>query len=182
MAESRVEQWFGPQFSELHPLLQHLHLHGGELMGLVDVDIPSGIAGVFGRRLAKKLGVPPYGGQYPFRVAISHQADGMHWDRCFGDASFMRSLFQPIGTWPDGYWLEETGPLQMRLAVDVKEGGWHWRCLDMRLMGWRMPLWLFPNSRAFKTVEEGRYKFFVAFSLPGFGVVLSYSGCLSPAH
>ena len=122
MSESRVEQWFGSRFSELHPLLQHLHLHGGELIGLVDVDIPSGIAGVFGRRLAKKLGVPPYGGQYPFRVAISHQADGMYWDRCFGDASFMRSLFQPVGAWPDGYWLEETGPLQMRLTVDVKEG------------------------------------------------------------
>jgi len=49
----------------------------------------------------------------------------------------------------------------------------------MRLLGLRLPLWLFPNSQAYKTIENGRYKFYVGFSLPGIGTFLSYSGSLS---
>ncbi len=159
-------------------MLQQVHLHGGELSGVVDVSIPKGIAGVFGRRIAKKLGIPG-GGQHSLQVSISHRADGMHWDRCFDNSSDMRSLFRPVGRLPEGYWIEETGPLQMRLTVDVKDGGWHWRCLEMRLFGLRLPLWLFPNSKAFKTIEQGRYKFYVGFSIPWLGTVLSYGGTLS---
>ena len=180
MTGSRVQEWFGPQFGELHPLLQHLHLQGGQLAGVVEIYIPPGVAGCFGRHLARKLGVPVDGGQHQLQVNISHQVDGMHWDRCFDNTSFMRSLFYPVGALPDGYWIEDTGPLQMRLSVDVKDGGWHWRCLEMRLFGWRLPLWLFPNSSAFKTIKQGQYKFHVGFSLPYFGTVLSYSGALSP--
>ena len=174
-----VKNWFGPKFDELHPLLQQVHLHGGQLSGVVDIFIPRGIAGVLGGRIAKKLGVPVDGGQHSLRVSISHQADGMHWDRCFDNSRDMHSLFRPVGCLPDGYWIEQTGPLQMRLTVDIQDGGWHWRCLEMRLFGRRLPLWLFPNSKAFKPIEQGRYKFYVAFSLPWFGTVLSYSGLLS---
>lgn len=180
MAQSRVQEWFGPRFSALHPLLQQLHLQGGRLTGDVDVDIPRGFAGFVGRRLARKLGVPTRSGPHALCVSISHQADGMHWDRCFDGIHNMRSLFRPIGTLPAGYWVEDTGPLQMRLTVDVQDGGWYWRCLEMRWLGCRLPLWLFPNSRAFKTVENGRYVFYVGFSLPWLGKVLSYSGTLEP--
>lgn len=68
----------------------------------------------------------------------------------------------------------------MRLTVDVKEGGWYWRCLQMRLFGIRLPLWLFPNSQAFKRIEDGRYRFYVGFTLPWLGTILSYSGALHP--
>jgi hypothetical protein len=144
MTNPQVQRWFGSKFDELHPMLQHLHLQGGQLAGVVD-----------------------------------HHADGMHWDRCFDGTRYFRSLFCPIGTWQNGYWLEDTGPLQMRLTVDIKEGGWYWRCLEMRVFGWRLPLWLFPNSKAFKTVEDDRYRFYVGFSLPYLGTILSYNGSLS---
>ena len=91
----------------------------------------------------------------------------------------MRSIFQPVGTRIDGHWLEETGALEMRLTVDIKDGGWYWRCLSMRVHGFPLPLWLFPNSQAFKTIEDGRYKFYVGFSLPFMGTFLAYSGSLS---
>lgn len=180
MSESRVQEWFGAKFAELHPQLQQLHLQGGTLKGDVDIHIPEGLAGMVGRRLARRLGVPEAAGLHRFFVTISHQADGMHWDRRFDESSFMRSLFRPVGTWQDGYWVEETGPLKMRLTVDIKEGGWHWRCLEMRLFSIRLPLWLFPNSEAFKRIEHGRYRFHVGFSLPWFGTILSYSGSLHP--
>jgi hypothetical protein len=38
--------------------------------------------------------------------------------------------------------IEDTGPLKMRLTVDVENGGWYWRCLEMRLFGLRFPLWM----------------------------------------
>jgi Domain of unknown function (DUF4166) len=180
MSNSRVPQWFGPKFSELHPLLQQVHLHGAELTGVVDIHIPNnGIAGAIGRRLAKKLGLPTTAGQHRLRVSISHCAGAMHWDRCFDDRNNMRSIFRPIGTWSDGYFLEDTGPLKMRLTVDIKDGGWYWRCLEIRLFGVRLPLWLFPNSKAFKTIEDGRYRFYVGFAIPLIGVCLAYGGLLS---
>jgi len=179
MADSKVQRWFGPKFTELHPLLQRVHLEGAQLVGIVDIHFADGISGAFGRRLAKKLGIPVKGGQHQLKVDIAHRDDGMHWDRCFDDADYMRSVFRPIGTWADGYWIEDTGPLKMRLTVDVENGGWYWRCLEMRLFGLRIPLWMFPNSKAYKTIENGLYKFYVGFSLPGIGTFLSYSGSLS---
>jgi hypothetical protein len=179
MSNSNVQQWFGPKFSELHPLLQKVHLHGAQLGGVVDIHIPKGIAGAIGRRLATKLGVPVVGGQHQLTVTISHRADGMHWDRCFDGANYMRSIFRPVGTWPEGYWLEDTGPLKMRLTVDIKEGGWYWKCVEIRIFGLLLPLWLFPNSKAFKAIEDDRYKFYVGFSLPLIGTFLAYSGSLS---
>ena len=178
MADAQVKDWFGAQFGELHPLLQRIHLHGGQLTGPVDIVIPGGIAGIFGRRLAKKLGVPADGLPHQLQVEISHHPDGLHWDRCFDGASYMRSVFRPVGTSASGYWVEDTGPLKMYLTVDVRDGGWHWRCLAMRVFGLRLPLWLFPNSIAFKAVEAGRYRFYVGFSLPWLGTVLSYGGLL----
>jgi hypothetical protein len=179
MADAQVKDWFGAKFDELHPLLQQMHLHGGQLAGAVDIVIPNGIAGVLGKRLANKLCVPADGLPHQLRVDISHHPDGLHWDRCFDGTSYMRSVFRPIGTWPGGHWVEDTGPLKMYLTVDVRDGGWNWRCLAMRVLGLRLPLWLFPNSIAFKTVEAGRYRFYVGFSLPLLGTVLSYGGLLS---
>jgi hypothetical protein len=49
---SLVADWFGDDFVQLHPLLQQLHRHGGRLSGQVMIDIPSDVAGLFGRRLA----------------------------------------------------------------------------------------------------------------------------------
>jgi Domain of unknown function (DUF4166) len=144
----------------------------------VDIHIPNGLAGILGRRFAKKLGIPVAGIQHHLQVEISHHTDGLHWDRCFDDAIYVRSIFRPVGAWPHGYWIEDTGPLQLQLTVDVREGGWHWRCIQLRAFGWRFPLWLFPHSHAFKTIEAGRYKFFVGFSLPWLGTILSYSGLL----
>ncbi len=181
MGSTMVADWFGSTFDQLHPMLQQLHRHGGQLAGQVEVRIPSGLAGMLGLRLARKIGVPHAGLVHTLVVSISHQADGLHWDRCFDNQTTMHSVFKPVGTQQQrGYWIESTGPLKLFLTVDIRDGGWHWRCLKMKL-GWlRLPQWLFPNSTAFKTIESGRYRFFVGFSLPFFGTILSYGGLLNP--
>ena len=173
-----VTAWFGAGFAQLHPLLQALHRGEAQLSGTVSLQFGAGLAGVLGRRLAQRLGLPTEAGTHALRVDIGHDADTLWWNRCFDARQRVCSRFRPHGQWPDGYWIESTGPLELRLAVDVIDGGWYWRVIAMRLRGVRVPLWLMPRSRAFKRVEDGRYRFFVGFALPLFGEVVAYSGLL----
>lgn len=176
--ENAVTHWFGPRFGALHPLLQAMHQHGGTLRGEVAVEKGRGLAAWIGARLLLRLGLPPGLARTPFAVRISHADGVLHWDRRFGDEHWVCSRFQPFGTWPDGYWIEHTGPVRLRLTVDVIEGGWYWRCLGVHLHGVPLPLWLFPRTTAYKRIEEGRYRFCVRFDLPLLGRVLEYSGAL----
>lgn len=172
-----VKNWLGEEFYHLHPTLQSLHLTGGKLNGNVQVVFGKGIAGYLAQRLADKLNIPNEG-QHTFAVNISHSHEGLHWDRCFKQQQTMRSVFKPIGNIQEGYWVEKTGPIYMHLTVDVKQGAWHWRCLKFKFGKLRLPLFLFPKSKAYKTIEKGKYRFYVGFSLPILGTFLSYSGLL----
>ena len=173
-----VVNWFAEKFSELHPLLQDLHRTGGQLHGTVQIEIPKGVSGFFGHRLAKKLGVPTTNFSPKFDVSISHADGFLHWHRTFDSNVQMRSIFKPVGNIDAGYWLENTGPLELKLTVDILDRGWYWRCLSMRLWKIPLPLWLFPHSKAYKKIEGDKYRFYVGFSLLGLGTILSYSGLL----
>ena len=179
MNNSLVSKWFGDSFAELHPLLQKLHNEGGSLSGAVDIKVGAGIAGFIGKRLAKKFGVPIEAGEHKLRVDISHQEDGMHWDRCFDESKIMKSLFVPVGNKDNGYWLEKTGSIHLYLSVDIKESAWYWHSLKTKIKGIRIPAFLLPKTTAYKRIENGSYRFYVGFSLPFVGTVLSYSGLLN---
>ncbi|HEY0662092.1 MAG TPA: DUF4166 domain-containing protein [Lysobacter sp.] len=178
-SENAATRWFGPAFVRLHPLLQALHREGGRLQGEVDVSTGRGIAGLLGRRLARKLGIPVDRPRRGFEVQIHHDNDVMSWHRRFDDGSVMTSIFRPVGHYPDGHWLETTGPVQLKLAADVIDGGWRWRLLGVAVRGLPLPLALFPRTDAFKRVDgDGRYRFGVAFALSPFGTLLRYEGAL----
>ena len=181
MSSSLVADWFGDDFAQLHPLLQQLHRHGGRLTGPVRIDIPSGVAGLMGRRLAARLGMPVQAGVHDLDVLIGHTHDTLRWERRFDCEARVLSLFKPVGTRSGGHWLEETGPLKMALTVDIEDGGWHWRCLSVRFMNLPLPARLFPRSKAFKTIVGDKYRFHVGFAVPFLGTVLSYRGDLSLA-
>ncbi len=104
----------------------------------------------------------------------------MIWQRKFDDKDEMVSVFTPSGTWEDGYWSEKTGKIELRLTVDIKDAGWFWRCVGVRISGIPVPLWLFPETSAYKLVKDGVYKFFVGFRMPLIGFLLSYQGRLIP--
>lgn len=170
MNETSVTRWFGAGFERLHPLLQQLHRDGGALQGAVDIHSRGA--------LARRLGVPTGRERCDFSVEIRHDGDTLVWNRRFGSDHTMRSVFVPHGRWPDGYWVETTGTFARRLAVDVIDGGWHWRCIGASIRGIVVPLWLIPRTRAFKRIEDGRYRFEVAVALPLVGDVLRYGGLL----
>lgn len=172
-----VERWFGGQFNDLHPKLQQLHQAGGVITGEVDIAFGRGLAGWIGKRLAKKMGFPRTG-RHTLTVSISHQDDHLRWSRSFNSGQEVVSFFKPFGTIEEGFWTEKTGPLEMRLTVDIIEGGWHWRCLRIAWFGVRLPQWLLPQTTAYKTIEGEGYRFAVVLAYPGLGPLVSYQGTL----
>jgi len=201
MIENAVTHWFGDKFTELHPLLQKLHQHGGALHGKVDIQFGKGLSGWIGKRLASKLGIPVNCVQADLEVNIQHQDNKLYWSRTFSSSghtannlnsaqhqmSKMQSIFEPIGQWPKGYWIERSGKLKLYLTVDVIKQGWHWRGLKTKI-GWlAIPQWLLPRSKAWKRIKVSQhtkkenheqYEFNVEFSLVGFGLLLRYCGTL----
>lgn len=93
MTNTKSSDWFGQSFYKLHPLLQALHLRGGVLSGPVEIELGKGFAGIVGKRLAKKLGIPLGDHQHTLQVSISHYADGLHWDRCFDEKHPVKSCW-----------------------------------------------------------------------------------------
>ena len=173
-----VQQWFGRNFTLLDPLLQQLHTQGGVLHGDVEILVGKGFAGFVGRRLAAKLGIPLESARTKFQVNIHSDNNRIFWSRCFNDTNQMNSTFAPVGTWPAGFWLEQTGLFRLALDVELNDGGWYWRPRKAWLGIVRVPLWLIPKTTAYKRIENGGYFFYVGFSLPILGHILSYSGIL----
>ncbi len=178
MIDSVVSRWFGPAFDQLDPLLQDLHRHGGQLRGEVELSFGNGLAGFLGRRLARKFGLPTQPGSHRLIVDISHDPSTLYWDRCFDGDQRVASVFQPVGHWPDGVWIERTGAIELHLGVEIVNGGWFWRLRSARLGRLPVPRWLLPRSDAGKTIVDGHYRFFVTFSLPVLGCLLRYGGDL----
>lgn len=128
--------------------------------------------------MAARVGVPVREGRYPFRVDIGHEAGKLVWSRSFGQGREMRSVFSPVGHYPDGFWVERTGAATLELGVAIDDGGWHWIQRRVIWGALTLPAWLGPKTRAYKKETGGRYEFVVAFSVPLLGTVLSYRGLL----
>lgn len=181
MKANCVTNWFGAAFRQLDPLLQALHLRGGVLIGEVQIQLGTNpLARLMGQRLARKLHIPTQQ-NCPFKVTIQHEPNALHWERQFADQALV-SCFKPMGHYPTGYWLEETGAITLQLGVEIIEGGWYWRQQAVLLKGKPMPMWLLPKTQAYKRIHQGRYVFHVNFSYPIIGNCLSYSGTLQLAQ
>ena len=173
-----VEAWFGPAFALLHPQLQALHRGGRTLRGPVQLSFGSGLAGNVGKRLARRLGIPGAAGSAMLEVTIRSDHDGLHWSRRFDHGAAFNSVFQPVGSYPSGYWLERSSHIALRLGVALRDGGWHWQQRRLALCGIPVPRWLMPTTIASKTVIDGKYVFSVDIRFPLLGSVLAYRGGL----
>jgi hypothetical protein len=178
-APHAVEHWFGASFDQLSPEIQALHRHGGILTGRVALRTGPGLAGMIGRRLAKRLGLPEACDAAKLTVSIYSDEQGLHWNRQFDDGRTFLSLFKPHGRFPDGYWSEHSGTLMLQLKVDIHDGGWHWVHTGTKLGRVSIPNWLMPRTLAHKKMVNGMYAFSVSISVPMVGEVLSYQGQLA---
>ena len=174
-----VAAWFGAAFSHLDPRLQALHDHGGVLRGPCRVQYGKGLAGIAGRILAGRLGIIDVDGNATLTVTVTGDAAGMLWSRRFNEGPAFVSHFEPVGHFPDGYWLERSGPIRLRFGVAIKDGGWHWQQQRASWLGIPLPARLMPRTIASKTAIDGAYVFSVAVHFPLLGEVLSYRGTLA---
>jgi Domain of unknown function (DUF4166) len=175
-----VEAWLGDEFDKLHPLLQRLHQNGGVLSGQVEVSFGQGIAGLLGRRLAIRLGVPTVPGPHRLQVVIRSEHGVLNWARTFNLETEFRSEFRPVGHYPSGYWIERSGMLTLSLGVEILAGAWHWVHRGTQLFGVPLPKGLLPVALASKSIENGFYRFSVEVSAPVLGKLVGYSGKLAP--
>ena len=178
---SITEKWFGSHFSDLHPKLQLLHSGGGILRGEVDVTYGSGMGGLIGKRLGRKLGLPPVSGRTTLNVVISHTNDKMIWSRQFGSSNKpMVSEFTPYGQYSDGCWSETTRGITLELSVELKQGGWHWVQRAMRINSLTIPALFLPNLKANKAIKNDLYHFEVELFKPALGgLLVRYEGALT---
>ncbi|MDF2447241.1 MAG: hypothetical protein K0S46_2477 [Moraxellaceae bacterium] len=175
-----VERWFGSGFASLHPLLQTLHRDSGTLRGTASITYGAGLAGWLGRRMATRFGIPRGASSVSLEVAIRSDEQSLHWHRVLAGSARVNSTFVPVGTWPDGHWVEQAGLLTLALKVDTAGGGWRWLPVRAAVAGIPVPTAFMPRVTAYKTIEAGRYRFHVGVSLPLLGLLFSYSGALSP--
>jgi hypothetical protein len=169
--------WFGSALDGLHPALQALHRQGGAIQGQVAIAFGSGLGGMLGRRIAARLGIPTDRSRCGLRVVIGHSATAMHWVRSFEGGGVSESRFAPRGRYPDGEWIEHTGPVRMRLGVVIVEGDWRWRLHGLSVYGVPVPARLLRLD-ASKCIEAGAYRFAVRVALTGIGPLLGYEGLL----
>ncbi len=174
-----VEAWFGSAFQRLHPQIQQLHQHGGTLNGLVDVRYGTSLGKILGRVLAKRLGLPSPNSDNTIEVEIYSDHQGLHWNRRFNNEPLFASFFQPKGNYQNGYWVERTGPVELRLGVTIINSGWHWQHQGTSVFGIPLPRWIMPRTIAFKEFSEGTYKFSVEILFPAVGLLVSYQGRLN---
>lgn len=90
----------------------------------------------------------------------------------------MLSVFSPVGHYPDGYWCEKTGNIQMHLGVNVIDGGWHWVQRKLLIRGITIPAVLYPQTLAYKKIVDGKYEFAVQLTYGKLGLLVGYSGIL----
>jgi len=172
-----VRNWFGEEFNQLHPKIQLLHTNGGELVGNIRLQYGAGIAGIVGKRLGKKLGLPSEAGEHNLRVIIAHDESRMQWIREFSDTK-MISSFYPVGNFPDGYWREVTGNLELRLGVSTEGGAWQWLQQKTLVRKIPIPLLFLPKVHAYKKVLNNQYEFSVQVNFKLLGTLVSYGGVL----
>lgn len=174
-----AEEWLGGQFNELHPLLQDLHRNPSTLTGQVEVSFGRGVAGVLGKRIASRLGVPIISGEHTLEVSIYGDGGVLHWVRSFDGQSRFHSEFKPVGRYPSGHWVERSGVLTLLLDVRVVSGGWHWVHRSTKLFGIALPRAFLPAAVASKSIDRGLYRFSVEVGVPALGKLFGYSGTLA---
>lgn len=172
------QQALGEHWDDLSPQAQVLH-------SVHDVTRFSGTARVdrgrnpLARLAAFVFGFPPAASSVPVTVTKTATQDGELWERDFGGRVF-RSLLNPSPL--PSHVRERFGPFNFEQALLIENG--HMR-LDVKrgwFLGIPMPRWALPKSQAREFVEDGKFHFDVALSLPILGsLIVRYRGSLEPS-
>ena len=159
-----------------------------EIRAMHDIDgvaVAGGRAGVTrGRNLLARLagaviGFPAAGEDVPVQVTFAAAAGEETWTRRFGKQSFSSRQFAGAGR-SERLLCEAFGPLVFAMALVVEGGRLLLVLRRWSLFGVPLPLWLAPRSHAWESSEDGRFRFHVEISHPLTGLIVKYTGWLTP--
>ena len=176
-----LEELLGPAaFAALPAPLRAFHGAAGEPVWRGRAEITTG-ATLMARLLRRIISLPEAGSDVPLSVSVeriegsSGQAES--WTRNFGGARFTSRLHADAGMLHERF-----GPITFRLGLSACDGGITLPVVSARCLGIPLPAFLLPRSQAREDVDEqGRFRFDVKLTLPGFGLLTHYRGWLVPA-
>ncbi len=134
---------------------------------------------LLGQIIARITGFPKAGTDMPITVRLEPNGDGERWSRTCSGRTF--SSVQRAGRGRSQWLLRERfGLVSVDTALRLE--GTHLRYSVRRwaLLGIPLPLRWGPRSNALESVQDGLFKFDVEVSLPVAGLIVHYTGTLSP--
>ncbi len=163
--------------SVLPQSVRDLHRSPGENVGECDIERGQGIP----IQLALKLGrFPPAGRHVPVRLVTQNKDEDHNWLRYFGGHKTTSELRFDAKT---GDVLERFGPLSIWLRPVASKRGLEVYIHRLRVFGVPLPEFLLPQSSTSEWQDDlGRFRFDVAASMPGLGLLIRYHGWLTPLH
>jgi hypothetical protein len=168
----------GSAFDALAPRVKELHGDASARRWSGTAHVVRG-KGLAARLLAALIGFPESGNDVPVSVDFRRENGGELWTRTFGARSF-RS-FQNCGSGRNRHLLvERFGIASFALALVVEGDRLYLIPRRWSVLGVPMPGFLLPRGSSFETERDGRFRFDVTIDLPWTGLVVAYSGWLSP--
>lgn len=163
--------------SVLPKSVRDLHRRPGDYVGECDIERGGGIL----VQLALKLGgFPPAGRHVPVRLTIQTQDEDHNWLRDFGGHKMTSKLRFDAKT---GHVHERFGPLSIWLRPVASKRGLEVHIHRLTVFGVPLSRVLLPRSSTTEWQDDlGRFRFDVAATMPGLGMLIRYHGWLTPYH
>ncbi|WP_371227506.1 DUF4166 domain-containing protein [Roseovarius sp. 2305UL8-3] len=130
------------------------------------------------RALLRMAGLPADGHRVPVRLTLITTPDGAEWQRDFGGHVTRSSMRWSASTHCVS---ERFGPFAVDMRFEAENGGLLVHIARLRCLGLPVPGLLRPRSETRETMDAaGRFCFDVSAHLPLLGLLIRYSGHLSP--
>jgi NAD(P)-dependent dehydrogenase (short-subunit alcohol dehydrogenase family) len=128
---------------------------------------------------AAAFGFPEASDRVPVSVSFQSHGDGERWHRTFGRSSF--SSFQARGRGrSEGLLREKFGPFAFHMALVVDGEKLRFVVRNWSFLGLPLPANLAPTGNSYEFAENGRFHFHVEIAHPLTGLIVRYSGWLTP--
>ncbi|MGI8981498.1 MAG: DUF4166 domain-containing protein [Pirellulaceae bacterium] len=171
--QSLYQRVLGERYQQLHPLLREFHGRSEvRAEGTFRIIRPPQL---FKRLLGSLLGMPAAAENVPTILTVATIKNAEKWVRSFG--KFRMATWQ--WSWQH-LLLERSGPVTFGIHLEIVDGGMHFVCKRVWLLGIPLPLWIAPSVLAVVTPLQHGWHAKVQLMFPLIGEMLRYEGEIYP--
>ena len=164
----------GESWGQLPPAIRRLHsvTSVSSFSGRCTVDCGRN---PLARMIAALIGFPKAGPDQSITIKLTAEGDQERWVRTSGGRMF--SSVQCLGR-ERSEWLvrERFGPVAVHMALVADKAGLRYVLRRWTLFGIALPLSFGPRSKAYESVEDGKFRFDVEIGHPFAGLIVRYRG------